>query len=279
MNVLIVGAGRMGAGISQVFLTGGWQVYLYDLSDSLIARGINVIDAGLSRMVEKGNLTADDSDRLKTRIHPVTDFNMDDPIDLVIEAVVENMAVKKNLFAELDKALPPETILASNTSSMSITEIAAATSRPEQCIGMHFFNPAPVMKLVEIIRGNFTSDETVETIKSWISEIGKTGIEVQEGPGFVVNRILMVMINEAIGIYSEGLASPAGIDQAMMLGANHPMGPLALADLIGNDVVLAVLDVLYEETGNPKYHPHPMLKKMIRAGLLGRKSKRGFYNY
>ena len=230
-------------------------------------------------MVAKEKITAEEAEAVFSRIHGSTDINIIADADLVIEAATEDMEAKKALFAELDKLCKPETIIATNTSSLSITEIAAATGRPDKVIGMHFFNPVPAMKLVEIIKGLTTSDETKDTILALTEALGKTPVEVAEAPGFVVNRILIPMINEGIGILADGVADAKGIDTAMKLGANHPMGPLELGDLIGLDVCLAIMETLYTEYGDPKYRPHVLLRKMVRAGKLGRKTGIGFYDY
>ena len=278
-KICVLGAGTMGAGIAQAFAVKGYEVILRDIKDEFVDKGLNGINKGLARLVAKEKMTQDDMDAILSRITGTVDLNMADDCDLVIEAAVENMAIKREIFAELDRICKPEAILASNTSSLSITEIATATKRPDKVIGMHFFNPAPVMKLVEIIRGMATSQETYDAVKEVSVAIGKDPVEVAEAPGFVVNRILVPMINEAVGIYAEGIASAEDIDKSMMLGANHPMGPLALGDLIGLDVCLAIMDVLFNETGDSKYRAHSLLRKYVRAGWLGRKSGRGFHNY
>lgn len=278
-KIFVLGAGTMGAGIAQAFAAKGYEVILRDIKDEFVDRGLAGINKGLSKLVEKGKMTEEAKEELLSRISGTTDMSLAEDCDLVVEAAVENMEIKKQIFAELDKLCKPETILASNTSSLSITEVAAATSRPDKVIGMHFFNPAPVMKLVEIIRGMATSQETFDAVKEVSVAIGKDPVEVAEAPGFVVNRILIPMINEAVGILAEGIASASDIDKSMMLGANHPMGPLALGDLIGLDVCLAIMDVLYKETGDTKYRAHSLLRKYVRAGWLGRKSGRGFHNY
>lgn len=278
-KIFVLGAGTMGAGIAQAFAAKGHEVIVRDIKDEFVDRGLANIKKGLSKQVEKGRMTLEAMEELLGRISGTTDLSLAEDCDLVVEAAVEVMDIKKKIFAELDTICKPETILASNTSSLSITEVATATKRPDKVIGMHFFNPAPVMKLVEIIKGMATSQETFDAVKEVAIAIGKDPIEVAEAPGFVVNRILIPMINEAASILSENIASAADIDKAMMLGANHPMGPLALGDLIGLDVCLAIMDVLLKETGDSKYRANPLLRKYVRAGWLGRKSGRGFHNY
>ena len=279
-RVCVLGAGIMGSGIAQVVAAAGFEVSMRDLDDRFIETGLTTIKFHLDRAVEKEKIDSKAAIATMDRIKGTTDFQEAvADADLVIEAVVEDMRVKKEIFAEMDTSCRPDTILASNTSGLSITEVASATKRPDKVLGVHFFNPAPVMQLVELIRGYVTSDHTVVTTKTFIEKLGKTPIEVKEAPGFAVNRILCPMINEAIFVYSEGIASAEDIDQAMVLGANHPMGPLALADLVGLDTLLAVLDGLHQELGEDKYRPAPLLKKMVRAGHLGRKSGRGFYHY
>lgn len=278
-KIFVLGAGTMGSGIVQTFAQNGYEVIVRDIKDELVQSGIVRINNGLSKLVSKGKMTEETKEDILSRISGTTDMNLAADCDLVVEAAIENMKIKKEIFAELDKICKPETILASNTSSLSITEVASATNRPEKVIGMHFFNPAPVMKLVEIIRGMATSQETFDAVKELSVAIGKEPVEVEEAPGFVVNRILIPMINEASFILQEGIASVEDIDTAMKYGANHPMGPLALGDLIGLDVCLAIMDVLYNETGDTKYRSSSILRKYVRAGWLGRKSGRGFYNY
>jgi 3-hydroxybutyryl-CoA dehydrogenase len=278
-KIFVLGAGTMGAGIVQAFAQKGYEVIVRDIKDEFVERGISVINKGLSKQVAKGKITEEVKEEILSRISGTTDMNLAADCDLVIEAAIENMKIKKEIFAELDKICKPEAVLASNTSSLSITEVASATSRPDKVIGMHFFNPAPVMKLVEIIRGMATSQETFDVVKEAALAIGKEPVEVKEAPGFVVNRILIPMINEASFILQEGIASVEDIDTAMKYGANHPMGPLALGDLIGLDVCLAIMDVLYNETGDNKYRASNVLRKYVRAGWLGRKTGKGFYDY
>lgn len=278
-KIFVLGAGTMGAGIVQAFAQKGYEVIVRDIKQEFVDRGLSGINKSLTRLVSKEKMTEEVKEEILSRITGTTDMNMAEDCDLVVEAAIENMEIKKQIFAELDKICKEETILSSNTSSLSITEVAAATNRPDRVIGMHFFNPAPVMKLVEVIKGMATSDETFAKVKEVSENIGKTPVEVAEAPGFVVNRILIPMINEAAGILAEGIASEEDIDTSMKLGANHPMGPLALGDLIGLDVCLAIMDVLYKETGDSKYRAHSLLRKYVRAGWLGRKSGRGFHNY
>lgn len=278
-KVVIIGAGTMGVGIAQAFASQGFDVVLRDIKPEFVDRGVQFIKGNLDRLVAKAKLTQEQAEEMLGRIQGTVELSLAKDADLVVEAAVENMAIKKQIFQELDSVCGPETILATNTSSLSITEVAAATSRPDKVIGMHFFNPAPVMKLVEIIKGITTSNETFEKVKAITETLGKTPVEVAEAPGFVVNRILVPMINEAVGILAEGVASAEDIDAAMKLGANHPMGPLALGDLIGLDVCLAVMEVLQAEFGDSKYRAHPLLRKYVRGGWLGRKSGKGFYTY
>jgi len=279
-KVCVLGAGIMGSGIAQVAAAAGFDVTMRDIQDRFVDKGLQTIKFHLDRAVEKEKIEAKEAKAIMGRIQGTTDLkDAAAEADLVIEAVVEDMRVKKEVFAELDAICKPDTILASNTSGLSITEIASATNQPDKVLGVHFFNPAPVMQLVELIRGYVTSDNTLATTKAFVEKLGKTAIEVKEAPGFAVNRILCPMINEAVFVYSEGVATAEDIDQAMVLGANHPMGPLALADLVGLDTLLAVLDGLHQELGEDKYRPAPLLRKMVRAGHLGRKSGKGFYSY
>ena len=277
MKVGIIGAGTMGAGIAQAFAqTEGFTVALCDINNEFAANGKNRIAKGFEKRIAKGKMEQAEADTILSRITTGTKEICAD-CDLVIEAAIENMEIKKQTFKELDEICKLEAIFATNTSSLSITEIGAGLKRP--MIGMHFFNPAPVMKLVEIIAGLHTPADTVEKIKKVSEDIGKVPVQVEEAPGFVVNKILVPMINEAIGIYAEGIASVEGIDTAMKLGANHPIGPLALGDLIGLDVCLAIMDVLYHETGDSKYRAHTLLRKMVRGKQLGQKTGKGFYDY
>ena len=279
MKIFVLGAGTMGAGIAQAFAAKGYEVILRDIKDEFVDRGLAGIKKNLDRLVSKEKITEEVKEEILSRLTGTTDMSFASDCDLVIEAAVENMQIKKQIFAELDAICGEDTILATNTSSLSITEVASATNRPHKVIGMHFFNPAPVMKLVEIIKGMATDQETFDRVKEIALSIGKDPVEVAEAPGFVVNRILIPMINEAFGIMAEGIASPEDIDKSMMLGANHPMGPLALGDLVGLDVCLAIMDVLYKETGDTKYRAHSLLRKYVRAGWLGRKTKKGVYEY
>jgi len=277
-RVVVIGAGQMGSGIAQVFATSSIPVTMVDVSTDALARARATIENSLARFVEKGRLTAANRDAALERI-TTGDLNAARDATLVVEAASEDADLKFKLFAELDAIAPRDTILATNTSSISITEIAGRTKRPDRVIGMHFMNPVPVMKLVEVIRGLATSDETTANVMSYAKQLGKTAVEVNDSPGFVSNRVLMPMINEAAYCVMEGVGTPEAIDNVMALGMNHPMGPLALADLIGLDTCVAILGVLQDGLGDPKYRACPLLKKYVAAGWLGRKSGRGFYTY
>lgn len=278
-TIMVIGAGQMGAGIAQVCAASGYTVYLNDLKQEFIDKGLAGIEKNLSKQVSKERITQDDLTGTMDRLKATTDLQDAKHVDIVIEAAVENMEVKCNLFARLDEIAQDHTILATNTSSLPITEIAAATKRPDKVIGMHFMNPVPVMKLVEIIRGLATTDESYQAVEKLAVDLGKTAVEVNDFPGFVSNRILMPMINEAIYTVYEGVASPEDIDSVMKLGMNHPMGPLTLADFIGLDTCLYIMETLQDGFGDDKYRPCPLLRKYVKAGWLGRKTGRGFYQY
>lgn len=278
-KIVVIGGGTMGLDIAQVFAQNGFDVVVRDIKDEIIAASEARLNKTLDKLVSKGKLDEVEKKAITDKMSFTTDLKLAADADLVIEAAIENLEIKKSIFAELDKICKPETIFASNTSSISITAIAAATKRADKFIGMHFFNPATVMKLVEVIRGANTSDETFKRVYVLAEKIGKEPVEVNEAPGFVVNKILVPMINEACDLVYTGVATADDIDKSMKLGANHPMGPLALGDLIGLDVCLAIMDTLYIETHDPKYKASLLLRKMVRAGHLGRKTGKGFYDY
>ncbi len=278
-KLMVIGAGQMGGGIAQVAATAGLQVVLHDLKPEFVEKGFGVIKKNLARDIEKGRKTQEEMDAILGRIILSTDLNDGKDVDFVVEAVMENMNVKTGIFKKLDEVCPPHAILASNTSSLPITEIAAVTKRPEKVIGMHFMNPVPVMKLIEVIRGLATSDETYAVVEDLSKKMAKVPVEVNDFPGFVSNRILLPMINEAIYCVYEGVATPEAVDEVMKLGMNHPMGPLTLADFIGLDTCLYIMEVLHAGLGDSKYRPCPLLRKYVKAGWLGKKSGRGFYIY
>ncbi|MEJ9210537.1 3-hydroxybutyryl-CoA dehydrogenase [Bacillus smithii] len=278
-TVMVVGAGQMGSGIAQVCAQSGYQVIVNDIKEEFLDKGFAIISRNLARQAEKGKITKEESDQTLSRLRKSIDIRDASDVDLVIEAAVENMEVKKSIFAELDKYAPEHAILASNTSSLPITEIAAATKRPEKVIGMHFMNPVPVMRLVEIIRGLQTAEEVYQSIESMTKSLQKVPIEVNDFPGFISNRVLMPMINEAIYALYEGVATKEAIDEVMKLGMNHPMGPLTLADFIGLDTCLYIMETLHEGFGDDKYRPCPLLRKYVKAGWLGKKTGKGFYEY
>lgn len=278
-KIMVIGAGQMGSGIAQVCAMAGFQVVLHDMKQEIAEKGLTFIQKQLQSQVEKGKLSEQDKDETLQRLTPSASIEDAKEVDFIIEAVIEKMEVKTTLFQQLDTIAPEQVILATNTSSLPITEIAASTKRPDRVIGMHFMNPVPVMKLVEIIRGLATSDEVYQQIEDLTKKLNKTPVEVKDFPGFVSNRILMPMINEAVFTVYEGVAEPEAVDEVMKLGMNHPMGPLTLADFIGLDTCLYIMETLHEGFGDDKYRPCPLLRKYVKAGWLGKKSGRGFYQY
>jgi 3-hydroxybutyryl-CoA dehydrogenase len=278
-TIAVIGAGTMGSGIAQVAAQGGYQVIIQDIEQKLVERGLSTIKQNFDRAISKGKLTVNESEQIMARISGTVELENLRDSDLIIEAIIENMDIKKKLFSELDKVCKAETVFASNTSGLSITEMAAVTARPHQVIGMHFFNPVPVMKLVEIIRGSETNEEVMQLAHAVAKNMGKETITVKEAPLFAVNRILVPMMNEAMFVLMEGIASAEDIDKGMCLGANQPIGPLALSDLVGLDTLLFVMETLYRETSDSKYRPCALLRQKVRAGHLGRKTGRGFYSY
>ncbi len=276
---MVIGAGQMGSGIAQVFAQAHYNVVLNDLDVEFVQKGMGHISKNLNRQVEKGRMTKEEADVILNRLTPSTQLEDASDVDLVVEAIVENLEVKSKLFSKLDEIVPEHTILATNTSSLPITEIAAVTKRPEKVIGMHFMNPVPVMKLVEIIRGLATTDEVYNSIEQATKSMNKVPVEVNDFPGFVSNRVLMPMINEAIFTVYEGVATPEAVDEVMKLGMNHPMGPLTLADFIGLDTCLYIMETLHVGFGDDKYRPCPLLRKYVKAGWLGKKTGKGFYEY
>lgn len=279
MIIGIIGTGTMGNGIAQAFAQSGYDVIMKDLSNEFLQKALKTIENSLTRLVAKDKISENEKQQALAHIHTTLVYDDIKDCVLIVEAIAENIELKKSVFRELDEVCSAETILATNSSSLSITELAACTKRPEKVIGMHFFNPVPMLKLVELIKGQLTSDQTFEFVSNVAKEIGKTPVSVEEAPGFLVNRLLIPMINEGIAAYAEGVATKEDIDEAMKLGAGHPIGPLALADLIGLDVCLAIMEVLHNEFGDDKYRPHPLLRKMVRANQLGRKTGIGFYDY